>query len=764
MARKKKFKLKIKKPSPETVIAIILIVAGLVSGLSILGLTRSFLNGFADKLEEFWGWGIVIFPLLSLLSGLYLLEFAKKKMRPHLPLGLALFLTSSLGITSLFAPAAGGVFGKFVARTIKKAFTPTGAFLILLIPTAISLQMILGIPWKKIWDFISKTTPEALQWINEKILLRVTAALRQRQQRTAEESIEIIEDAPDKDEKVEVPQEEEQRELKISGVQEEIVRVIEDEKKNREKVPDHEEKATPTTGVRILEDETPEEESAEEEPSPQKEDKPPSLEKWSYPPISLLSDERATPANRGDIKENALIIKKALQSFNIEAEVTEVNLGPTVTQYALELAEGTKISRITSLQNDLALALAAPTGTVRIEAPIPGKSLVGIEVPNHSPTTVTLKSVLKIDELRSPQHPLTVPLGHDVGGNTVIANIAKWPHMLIAGATGSGKSVLLHSVVTTLLFKTTPADVKLILVDPKRVELTQYSGIPHLLTPVITQAEKVIKALRWAVAEMEKRYETLQEAKERDIKGFNRSFPEEKLPYIIIMVDELADLMAYAASDVEQLICRIAQMSRATGIHLLLSTQRPSVDVITGLIKANIPARIALNVSSSTDSRVIIDSTGAETLLGQGDMLYLPPDRAKPIRIQGVFVSQGEIKETIDYLRSENEEFIQPAKSPEKILKKEVQTPQETLAAEVDDPKFPEAIKVIVSNKKASASLLQRRLSIGYVRAARLLDELEKRGLISPKEGTKARDVYTERVRSYLNKLSGTDSLIDESF
>lgn len=476
------------------------------------------------------------------------------------------------------------------------------------------------------------------------------------------------------------------------------------------------------------------------------------LNDWQYPPTSLLSDIQDTTVDRGDIEENALIIRQTLKSFGIEAGVAEVNLGPTVTQYALDLAEGTKVSRVIALQNDLALALATTTGTVRIEAPIPGRSLIGVEVPNKSAATVSLSSVLTSGPMQKSSSNLTLPLGLDVAGKTIVANITKWPHVLIAGATGSGKSVLLHTFVSTLLFKNSPQELKLILVDPKRVELTQYDDIPHLLTPVITQADKVVPALKWSVAEMEKRYEKLQKARVRDIDTYNQANKDSKIPYVIIIVDELADIMALAANEVERLICRIAQMSRATGIHLVLSTQRPSVDVLTGLIKANIPARIALNVSSNTDSRVIIDSTGAEKLLGRGDMLYLPPDRAKPIRIQGVFVSPKEIRDLLNFIRTENANYSPDISvSDEDTLRQpESQIITSAVVDDDKDPLFKEAVRIILNHKRASASLLQRRLSIGYARAARLLDELEEARIVSTKDGSKPREVFAIRAQEYL--------------
>ena len=370
-----------------------------------------------------------------------------------------------------------------------------------------------------------------------------------------------------------------------------------------------------------------------------------------YPPLSLLNESKGIAANRGNVKQNAATIEKTLEAFGINAEVVEVNPGPTVTQYALKIPVGTKLSKILTLQNDLALNLATSTGNVRIEAPIPGKSLIGIEIPNIAPEIVSLRNVLSSDQMRSNKSKTVVGLGFDVSGNTIITDIAKLPHLLIAGTTGSGKSVLMNAIIATLLFRASPQEIKLILVDPKRVELSEYNDIPHLLTPVIVEPEKILSALKWAMQEMDRRYKLFREAQVRNIAGYNELSGFQALPYIIIIVDELHNLMEFAPVEIEDAVVRIAAMARATGIHLVIATQRPSVDVITGLIKANIPARIAFNVSSMVDSRVIIDTPGAEKLLGKGDMLYVPPDASKPMRIQGVFVSDNEIRNLIDFFK-----------------------------------------------------------------------------------------------------------------
>lgn len=467
---------------------------------------------------------------------------------------------------------------------------------------------------------------------------------------------------------------------------------------------------------------------------------------WIFPPFTLLHDFAQKEADRGDVKKNADTIEKTLESFGIRARVAEVNYGPTVTQYALEITLGTKLSKITGLSNNLALSLAAPTGQVRIEAPIPGRSMVGIEIPNIRPEIVTLKTMLSSPLFKQNPDPLLVPLGLDVSGVPQAGSIGKMPHVLVAGATGSGKSVLLNSWISTFLFRTKPEELRMIMVDPKRVELTLYNGIPHLLTEVIVEADKIIKALKWTVAEMETRYKEFSKVGVRNLEGYNAIQGIEKKPYILFVIDELADLMTFAPGDAEDLITRIAQMARATGIHLILATQRPSVDVITGLMKANIPTRIAFNVSSLVDSRVIIDMPGAEKLLGRGDMLYLPPDQAKPRRIQGPYLNEKEVTELVKFLRSQAPEVHYT----EEITEKD--TPISSLphlrSGRSDgshDELFNQALEIIAQSDKASASLLQRRLSIGYARAARLLDQLQEAGYVGPSEGSKPREILKRR-------------------
>lgn len=462
---------------------------------------------------------------------------------------------------------------------------------------------------------------------------------------------------------------------------------------------------------------------------------------YQAPSIELLSPKLGAPADRGDPKQNAHIIETTLNSFGIRAHVDEANQGPAITQYALSISAGTKLSRITALQNDLALALAAPTGQIRIEAPIPGRSLVGIEIPNRRPEMVTLRKMLVDPNLKKNKSKLAFGLGLNVSGEVVVSDLTKMPHVLIAGATGSGKSVSVNAMIMQILFRASPEEVKFIMVDPKRVELTPYNGIPHLITPVIVDPDKVLNALNWAVKEMRNRYALFAEVGARNIEGFNQMAAFQSLPYIIIIVDELADIMLFAPAKVEDAITRLAQMARAVGIHLVLATQRPSVDVLTGLIKANIPCRIAFNVTSMIDSRVIIDSPGAEKLIGRGDMLFIPPDQAKPSRIQGAFISEDEVKKVLDFIKAQN-----PTAEYQEEITAKAESPVPGVPDEELDPLFEKAIEVMLQHQKASASLFQRFLSVGYARAARVLDQLYQAGIVGPGEGAKPRAILIKSL------------------
>lgn len=461
---------------------------------------------------------------------------------------------------------------------------------------------------------------------------------------------------------------------------------------------------------------------------------------WQFPPLDLLDYSAATKAESGDIGKNVEIIKKTLKDFGVEVAMSEVNIGPTLTQYTLKPSEGVKLTNITARNNDIALALAAHP--IRVEAPIPGKALVGIEVPNKVAALVSLREVLESPGYKEVDSNLALALGRDVAGHVVVADLKKMPHLLIAGATGSGKSVCMNSVLVNLLYRNTPQDMRLLLVDPKRVEFTEYNGIPHLLTSVITETDKTISALRWAVAEMERRYQSLASHNRRNIEAFNEAIPDgqQKMPYIVVVVDELADLMTQATNEVEASIVRLAQMARAVGIHLIVATQRPSVDVITGLIKANITSRVAFAVASNADSRTILDQTGADKLLGRGDMLFISSERPQPRRIQGVFLKDKEIRTVTDFLKKQA-----PAVYDESITSYRPALKEGMHGGGIrdggDDELYNEARELAIQAGKASASLMQRRLKVGYARAARLLDLLEAEGVIGPADGAKPRDV-----------------------
>jgi len=488
----------------------------------------------------------------------------------------------------------------------------------------------------------------------------------------------------------------------------------------------------------------------------QKEDKPffdlkkkvePEDLNYQFPPTNLLDGDGGKKAFAGDVKINSAIIKRTLQNFGIQVEVSEINIGPTVTQYALKPAEGIKLSKITVLSNDLALALASHP--LRIEAPIPGRHLVGIEVPNRTRSIVRLRELIEDQNFHAYIPGLTVSLGRDVAGNANFADLNKMPHLLVAGATGTGKTICLNNLILSLLYKNSPKNLKMILVDPKRVEFSIYNELPHLLCSVIYDPQKTINALKWLIKEMERRFEIMSKAKARDIGEFNQkvSDPAEKIPYIVFIVDELADLMAARGREMEAGVVRLAQMSRAVGIHLILATQRPSVEVVTGLIKANITSRIAFQVASQVDSRTILDMAGAEKLLGAGDMLYISADVSKAKRLQAAYVSEKETKKIANFIvanlkEPEEKEDIsreinaESSKSLDNILE------NEDSFDTGGDPLYNEAKKLVIESRKASASLLQRRLRIGYARAARLIDFLEERGVVGPGEGAKPRQVY----------------------
>ncbi len=676
----------------KTVIAVGSLISFILAGLSLITLVTdaSLLQFWRKFLFNLFGWTYIISPVVFVLIGLVLQKVKWGFAQANVLLGIILIILSFVGLTAAFSAEQAGSIGLNLWTQLASFVTPFGAAILLLGVFLVGLVVLFNTSLGQIFGIFV----HIFNFIKIKIF-------------------ESIFNRPRTFEAKNIP-------IKVSGVNQ-AKEVIKKEG--------------------VMADELVQNVAG-------------STKVWKYPPLSLLSDKVGSAADRGDIKKQAAIIEKTLESFGIAARVAEVNGGPAVTQYALEISAGTKIAKIANLQHDLALALATPTGTVRIEAPIPGKSLVGIEVPNHSLEVVGLKTALASEEMEKHKSKLAVALGRDTASRPIIVDIDRMPHCLIAGTTGSGKSILINAFINSLLFRNSPDELKLILIDPKRVELTNYNGIPHLLTPVITEPEKILSALKWAMAEMDRRYKLFQSVGVRNITGYNEMSGFQALPYIVIIVDELADLMMFAPVEVEDAITRIAQLARATGIHLVVATQRPSVDVITGLIKANIPCRIAFNVSSMIDSRVILDTPGAEKLLGRGDMLFLPPDASKPVRIQGVYVQDGEINNLIKYLKDTG---IAPQYTTE-VTEMPLGRVGKNGASGEEDDLFEEAVRTVCQYDRASASLLQRRLRVGYARAARILDELEEAGIVGTGEGAKPRDVLVKNAEEYLAQRGGAES------
>lgn len=726
MGRRRKrgpLRLNLDRETILSITAVSLLTAAALTFVSFFAQAASVNFALQRILNKLFGWGVILLPFILGLAGLNLLRTIKWRfINLNNLFGLTLFTLAGISLIHLLLFDAetahinatlgdgGGIVGYQIQLLLRQAFGSVGAALILLGAIAISALITFNASLEKTIRILSLIAVTAWE-VGGKILLGMREFIRKLTAATKRET--------------------QREEIEVGGMT----------AAEQPTEPEYQVVTTPAEPAaqkRV---------AAKQVPADSQEavtNVPFSEQVWEYPPLDLLDDPQDSKAQRGNVKENATTIEKTLASFGIEAKVVEINLGPAVTQYALESVQGTKIAKITNLQNDLAMALASPTGSVRIEAPIPGKSQIGIEVPNRAPTIVNLKNILQSEPLKKAKSKLTVALGLNVAGQPVIDDISRMPHVLIAGATGSGKSVLLHSFISTILFRASPQEVKLILIDPKRVELTRYNGIPHLLTRVITDPERALPALKWLLSEMDRRYELFEDAGTRDIDAYNELSGFQALPDIVVVVDELADLMMVAANEVEKTITRLAQMSRATGIYLILATQRPSVDVLTGLIKANIPCRIAFNVTSQVDSRVIIDHSGAEKLLGKGDMLYVPPDTSKPRRIQGVFVSERELSRLIEFLRD----------APlEPDYKEEVTeyTTKPTDDSEPEDDLFEEAVKIICEHDRASASLLQRRLRIGYARAARIIDELEERGIVSEQDGSKPREVLIHDPQAILS-------------
>jgi S-DNA-T family DNA segregation ATPase FtsK/SpoIIIE len=683
---------KLKDETISWIFAVSFFVLFIVLSLARFGMAGD-INKIYGFLEKLFGWGYLLLPILSLLLSISFAKSIKHSFGIIRWMGSGLFFLSSLALLDLTFLGKGGMVGNIIQQPLTKLFgygTPVilGALIIIsvliIFDTAINFSSVFNI------------------------------FRRNKEEKTEEKEVKILDSS--------------------------------EPLKN-----DYQNKAT-ATAVTVLNKKLNQTENSDDFGIR----KNISFKPFTPPPLSLLERDRGKP-EVGDIKANSNIIKRTLQNFGIIVEMDEISIGPSVTRYALKPAEGVKLSRILGLQNNLELALAAHP--VRIEAPIPGKSLVGIEIPNSTKTLVGLGSLLSQNEYMESQKPLMVALGKSISGASIFANIGKMPHLLIAGATGSGKSVTIHAIINSLLFRNSPENLKFIMIDPKRVELTQYNKIPHLLTPVITDAKKVIMSLKWASKEMERRYDILEANKVRDIESYHKNIlspvlekfkknPSAKaedapeiMPYIIVVVDELADIMQTYPRELESAIIRLAQMSRAVGIHLILSTQRPSVNVITGLIKANIPARIALQVASQFDSRTILDAAGAEKLLGAGDMLYISGEMSKPIRLQSPFISETEVKKVVEYLVKNSEDEAPTDINMEADKSKNIVFESFMKSGESEDDLYEEAREIVIQAGKASTSYLQRKLRVGYARAARLMDILEENGVIGPGEGAKPRDV-----------------------
>jgi DNA segregation ATPase FtsK/SpoIIIE, S-DNA-T family len=690
-------------------------------------------------LTKLFGVGYYLIPVVFIMLGIALFRGIKQKLGYSKTIGSILFFISGLGLINLIphtdGTTAGGIIGNWISYPLLKMFDfwATTALLVALFIISIFVTFNIHVTWSDLAFWRREKT-------EEDEMAEITGKGKKK---TIDDELED-EDALDKA----VARAEANIMDSTSPTSAKALAMAE-AKRNMEKAA---EKKPQRGGLLSFSD--------AEEAGFASLRAPVYSKEFNPPPLTLLEKDKGKPET-GDIKANANIIKRTLANFGITVEMDEISIGPSVTRYALKPAEGVKLAKIVALNNDLALALAAHP--IRIEAPIPGKSLVGIEVPNVAKTMVGLGTILSSPDYQESEKPLLMSLGKDIAGKAHFANLAKAPHMLIAGATGSGKSVTIHTIITSLLYRNSPENLKFIMIDPKRVELTLYNKIPHLLTPVITDPKKAILALKWAAKEMSRRYDVLEQNTVRDVDSYHKTVLApavevnkkitgdekpplpETMPYIVIIIDELADIMQTYPRELESAIVRLAQMSRAVGIHLILSTQRPSVNVITGLIKANVPTRVALQVASQIDSRTILDQQGAEKLLGAGDTLYLGAEMSKPVRLQCAFISEGEVKKVVKYLADEYKDELRtdlnlaPSEAGSSAAFDAMGLDSDSL--EEEDELFEAAREAVIAMNKASTSLLQRKLGVGYSRAAKLMDALEAKGVIGPANGSKPREI-----------------------
>ncbi len=728
--RKPKNKINVNPATFKSVVSVFLVMLAVLVLISFFAPDYSLNEKIQSLIRGLFGWSAVFIPFILILgallySGLFTAQFIQLKTF----LGLVIFMFLASSLTANIGGKSGKVGGS-IARILEESISSWGSFIVLLCLTIITILVTFNVSFEQIASVFKPLFAKFSKKNQKENEIKISTGA----------PLELDEDDSEEDELPEITGVDS---LPNAKTEEEI-------QESFEVIPSLSEPKSLETEI------NPADIAAASKP--QKPKFPYSDRVWDMPPLDLLSDPSNVPIDRGDVMERAKIIVATLKSFGIDSKVSEINFGPSVTQYALEAGSGVRIAKVAGLQNDIALALASPTGSVRIEAPIPGKSLIGIEVPNNTRVPVTFKEIFSSDAMKGMKSKRGIVLGKDVSGIPVVYDIAKMPHLLVAGSTGSGKSVFLHSLIFSILFRCSPHECKFIFVDPKRVELVHYSGIPHLLTPVVTDVEKAGAMFRWATSEMDRRYKLLEQAKVRNIDGYNEKTGFQVMPYIVIVVDELAEIMIADPAQVEKSIIRLAQLARAVGIHLVLTVQRPTTDVITGLIKANIPCRVAFNVTSQVDSRVIMDQPGAEKLLGKGDMLFMPPDASKPMRIQGSFVSDKEIANVVTHLKQYG---IEPEHG-EEIFDTKDQSRSIAAGGEGKDPLFDEALDAIVSAQKASASLLQRRLSVGYARAARILDELEASGAIGPAQGSKPRDVLVKGLTKH-GGIGSNDSVEDKS-